>query len=173
MTGEAEMSRNIILIGMMGTGKSTVGTLIAEALDFEFVDLDQWVTEQEGRSIPEIFTDKGEEYFRSVESAVLIEALQAEGRVISTGGGAVLASHNRSVMLENGFVVALTATAEDIISRVSGDINRPLLAGNAEERVRRIMEERRDAYRFAHCTVDTTDKNAAQVSQHILMHYRG
>ncbi|WP_410511650.1 shikimate kinase [Paenibacillus sp. BR2-3] len=166
-------NKNIILIGMMGTGKTTVGTLVAEELDYEFIDLDHVIIEQEGRSIPEIFADSGEEYFRSVETAVLKRTLQAGGRVVSTGGGAVLAPGNTLLMLENGFVVALTATAEDIISRIGGDDKRPLLAGNAEERVRRIMEERRNAYRFAHCTVDTTGLNAAQVSQHILMHYRG
>lgn len=77
------------------------------------------------------------------------------------------------MMLENGLVVALTATEEVILSRVSGDQNRPLLAGNAQERVRTIMEQRREAYRFAHCTVDTSELSAAEVSQHILMHYRG
>jgi len=77
------------------------------------------------------------------------------------------------MMLENGFVVALTATAEDIISRVGSDENRPLLAGNAEEQVKRLLEQRKDAYLFAHYTVDTSGLSAAQVSQHILMHYRG
>jgi len=166
-------AKNIILIGMMGTGKSTVGTLVAQELGYEFVDMDHVIIQQEGRSIASLFADSGEAYFRKVESAVLEQTLQTGGKVVSTGGGAVLAPGNRSVMLENGFVVALTATAEDIIARVSGDHNRPLLAGNAEERVRRIMEERRDAYRFAHCTVDTSGLSAAQVSQHILAHYRG
>jgi shikimate kinase len=166
-------AKNIILIGMMGTGKSTVGMLVAQELGYEFVDLDHVIIQQEGRSIADIFADSGEAYFRKVESAVLGQTLQNGGKVVSTGGGAVLAPGNSSVMLENGFVVGLTATAEDIIARVSGDDNRPLLAGNAEERVRRIMEERRDAYRFAHCTVDTSGLSAAQVSQHILMHYRG
>jgi shikimate kinase len=98
--------------------------------------------------------------------------LQGEGRIISTGGGAVLAPGNAEMMLRHGHVVALTATEDEIIARVSGDENRPLLAGNAAERVRAIMEQRREAYRFAHCTVDTTELNVAEVSQYILMHYR-
>jgi shikimate kinase len=171
MTGDR--NKNIILVGMMATGKSTVGALLAEKLGYELVDLDRVIVETEGRSIAEIFATDGEEYFRSVETAALKRMLEAENKLISTGGGAVLAPGNTSLMLSKGHVVALTATEEEIIARVSEDVNRPLLAGNAEERVRRIMKDRQDAYLFAHYTVDTTGLSAAEVSQHILMHYRG
>lgn len=164
--------RNIILVGMMATGKSTVGAILAEELGYELVDLDAWIIGREGRSIADIFADGGEQMFRELESAALKEVLQGERRVISTGGGAVLAPGNAEMMLEHGYVVALTANEEAIIERVSGDENRPLLAGNAAERVRSIMEQRREAYRFAHCTVDTTSLNVAEVSQYILMRYR-
>ncbi|ETT63455.1 MULTISPECIES: shikimate kinase [Paenibacillus] len=164
--------RNIILVGMMATGKSTVGAILAEELDYELVDLDAVITGREGRSIADIFAEGGEQAFRSIESAVLQEMLQGERKVISTGGGAVLAPGNAEVMLEHGFVVALTASEDTIIERVSGDENRPLLAGNAANRVRSIMEQRREAYRFAHCTVDTTELNVAEVSQYILLRYR-
>lgn len=166
-------NRNIILVGMMATGKSTVGAILAEELGYELVDLDHVIIESEGRSIPEIFAEGGEAQFRKIESAVLQKMLEGERRVISTGGGAVLAPGNAEMMLDKGLVVALTAVEEEIIARVSGDQERPLLAGNAQERVRTIMEQRRNAYRFAHCTVDTTKLSAAEVSQHILMHYRG
>lgn len=170
---EAQRNKNIILVGMMATGKSTVGAILAEELGYELVDLDHVIIETEGRSIAEIFAEDGEEYFRSVETAVLKRMLESENKLISTGGGAVLAPGNTALMLSKGHVIALTATEEEIIARVSGDQNRPLLAGNAEERVRRIMEDRHNAYLFAHCTVDTTGLTAAEVSQHILMHYRG
>lgn len=166
-------NKSVILVGMMATGKSTVGAILAEQLGYELVDLDQVIIETEGRSIAEIFAENGEEYFRSVETMVLKRMLQDENKVISTGGGAVLAPGNTSLMLENGLVVALTASEEEIISRVGGDHNRPLLAGNAKERVRRIMEQRREAYLFAHYTVDTTELTTAQVSEYILTHYRG
>ncbi len=172
-TSHSSNNKNIILVGMMATGKSTVGAILAEQLGYELVDLDQVIIETEGRSIAEIFADNGEEYFRRVETEVLKRMLKDKKKIISTGGGAVLAPGNTLLMLENGIVVALTASEEEIISRVSGDHKRPLLAGNAEEKVRRIMEQRRDAYLFAHYTVDTTGLNTAQVSEHILMHYRG
>lgn len=164
--------RNIILVGMMATGKSTVGAILAEELGYDLIDLDAWIMEREGRSITDIFADGGEQMFRQLESAALKEVLQGRRRVISTGGGAVLAPGNSEMMLEHGYVVALTANEEAIIERVSGDENRPLLAGNAAERVRSIMEQRREAYRFAHCTVDTTSLNVAEVSQYILIRYR-
>ncbi|MBW4083625.1 shikimate kinase [Paenibacillus sp. S150] len=166
-------NKNIILVGMMATGKSTVGALLAEELGYELVDLDHVIIQNQGRSIAELFAEGGEAYFRKIESAVLKEMLEGEGRIISTGGGAVLAPGNAEMMLQRGLVVALTATEEEILARVSGDLNRPLLAGNAQKRVRTILEQRRDAYRFAHCTVDTTKLSAAEVSQHILTHYRG
>lgn len=169
---QEDKNKNIILVGMMATGKSTVGAILAEELGYELVDLDHVIIETEGRSIAEIFAEDGEEYFRSVETAVLKQMLESENKLISTGGGAVLAPGNTALMLSKGHVVALTATEEEIIARVS-DENRPLLAYNAEERVRRIMEDRQDAYLFAHYTVDTTGLTAAEVSQHILMHYRG
>lgn len=165
--------KSIILVGMMATGKSTVGVLLAEALGYELVDLDRVIVEREGKSIAELFAEGGESHFRRIETEALERELQGEGKIISTGGGAVLAPGNAELMLAGGYVVALTATEEAILERVSGDKNRPLLAGNAQERVRTIMEERRDAYRFAHCTVDTTALDAAEVSRHILMHYRG
>lgn len=166
-------NKNIILVGMMATGKSTVGALLAEELGYELVDLDDVIIQKEGRSIAELFAEGGEEYFRRIESAVLKDMLEGEGRIISTGGGAVLAPGNADIMLQNGLVVALTASEEAIITRVSGDQNRPLLAGNAQERVRTILEQRRNAYRFAHCTVDTTELSVAEVTKHILMRYRG
>lgn len=98
MTGELEqqqsyntLRKNIILVGMMATGKSTVGAMLAEELGFELVDLDHVIIESEGRSIADIFADGGEAYFRKVETAVLQRMLEGEGRIISTGGGAALA----------------------------------------------------------------------------------
>ncbi|WP_151734800.1 shikimate kinase ['Paenibacillus yunnanensis' Narsing Rao et al. 2020] len=171
--GRRLRKRNIILVGMMATGKSTVGAMLAEELGYELVDLDHWIVQEEGRSIAEIFAAEGESYFRSAESAALKRVLEGEGKVVSTGGGAALAPGNAELMLAQGLVVALTATEDVIVARTSGDEGRPLLAGNARERVRAIMEARRDAYRFAHCTVDTSELSAAEVLQHILMHYRG
>lgn len=167
-----EPKDNIILIGMMGTGKSTVGALLAAETGHELIDLDLEIERKAGMTIPQIFADKGEAFFRELENAVLREVLQQEHVILATGGGCVLRAENCMEMTAHGWVVSLKADAESIISRVGDDPNRPLLAGGVRERVTRLLEERRGAYDFAHCTVDTAGKSAADVASEILMHYR-
>ncbi|WP_237391857.1 shikimate kinase [Paenibacillus dendrobii] len=168
-----QTKENIILIGMMGTGKSTVGEILAAQLGYALVDLDAVVVATAGMTIPEMFELHGEVYFREAETAALRSVLTSGDRqIIATGGGAVLKPLNCELMVDGGYVVALTAEAEAIIDRVKGDSNRPLLAGNAEERIRAILEERKHAYEFAHCTVNTSSLNAEEVAQQILTHYR-
>ncbi|MUG64738.1 shikimate kinase [Paenibacillus sp. 7541] len=171
--GLNQVSQNIILIGMMGTGKTTVGRLVAERLGFQLLDLDAEIERMEGRTIPEMFAEEGEAYFRKAESRALHNVLAAKRLVIATGGGAVLNPDNCAAMKQGGWVAALTADAETIIERVRGDANRPLLAGDVEERVRRIMAEREDKYRFADVTIDTVGRSADEVATEILTHYRG
>lgn len=167
------LHHNIVLIGMMGTGKSTVGSLLAAKTGKTFVDLDQRIVREAGRSIPDIFAAEGEAYFRDLESAALRNTLQEQGIVLATGGGAVLREANRLAMRGGGLVVALQATADEILARVGEDPNRPLLAGGAKERITALLEERKELYAFAHLTVDTSRKSAEQVAAEILTHYRG
>ncbi|GIP39758.1 shikimate kinase [Paenibacillus sp. J31TS4] len=148
----------IVLIGFMGTGKSTVGRALAERLGWTFVDSDEEAEKREGRSIRDMFEQDGEAYFRRQEHETLAALLERSGVVIATGGGAVLAEANRTLMKEKGLVAALTALPETIIGRVGADGNRPLLQGNAEERVRALLEERKEAYLFADVTVATDGK---------------
>lgn len=168
-----QWDRNIILIGMMGTGKSTVGHLIAQQLGYTLVDLDREIEKAVGKSIPAMFESEGESFFRNAESAVLDRVLGGRRLVIATGGGAVLRKENCELMSQKGWVAALMADEASIINRVRGDSGRPLLAGDhLEERVRQLMEERRDCYRFAHVTVDTTGRSAQEVALEVLAHYR-
>lgn len=160
--------QNIVLIGFMGTGKTTVGKLLSKQMDWNFVDTDQLVEQREGKSIPELFGTRGEAYFRNVESEVIHECLQQTQQIVATGGGSVLNKTNRERMQDNGFVVALTAEADTIIRRVKHDRNRPLLHGNVEESVRKILIERKEAYQFADLTVDTTYSNFEETLQTIL-----
>ncbi|WP_411343112.1 shikimate kinase [Paenibacillus sp. WLX1005] len=163
---------NIILVGMMGTGKTTVGTLLAERLDYPLVDMDTVIAEKEGMSVQEIFRIHGEAYFRDLESRVLEEVLHQTGQIVSTGGGCVLREWNCTVMLDKGLVVALTADVDHIVNRVAGDDNRPLLAGDTRQRVRTIMEERKEVYQFAHVTVDTSLLTPDEVALQVLTRYR-
>lgn len=168
-----QTDRNIILIGMMGTGKSTAGSIIAQQLNYTLVDLDAEIEKAVGKSIPAMFESEGELFFRNAEAVVLERVLERQRLVIATGGGSVLRKENCELMSSKGWVAALTADESVIVERVRGDENRPLLAGNLEDRVRKIMEERKDCYRFADVTVDTTGCSAHEVALNILTHYRG
>lgn len=160
--------RNIVLVGFMGTGKSTVAAALAERLGWTKIDLDTSIEEAEGTSIPNLFAEKGEPFFRRVETAALRRELEGRSnQVVATGGGAALAEENRAIMLANGLVVALTANVETILRRVQNDPNRPLLRGNAEKAVPELMEARKHVYDFAHIRIDTSSMTVEQIVDRI------
>jgi shikimate kinase len=161
------LDKPIVLIGFMGTGKSTVCRLLAERLGWSWKDTDEEIERREGRSIPDIFAESGEPAFRAIETQVLADLLDTPKIVLATGGGAVLAEANRQAMLEKGYVVALKAEREQIVSRVRNDPNRPLLQGDVEGNVARLLAARQNAYDFAHLTVDTTHLSAEAVVERI------
>jgi shikimate kinase len=154
---------NVILVGFMGTGKTTVGSALAQALGIPHRDLDEAIAEREGCSIPELFATKGEQYFRDAESAALRDLLRERPQVLTTGGGAVLRPENVRLMLQEGTVIALSATEQELIRRLEGDTGRPLLAGGVADRVRRLLEERKGAYDFAPIQIDTTGKDVSEI----------
>ena len=106
--------RNIVLIGMPGCGKSTIGNILSQKLGRELVDTDDMIVRSHGIAIPEIFAQKGEEYFRSAESAAIKEISARQGLIIATGGGAVLRRENVEILRENGVLVFLDRRLEDI-----------------------------------------------------------
>jgi shikimate kinase len=161
------VKHNVILVGFMGTGKTTVGKALAEALDMPHVDLDEAIVKHEGCAIAELFQRKGETYFRDVESGLLRNLLESGGQVLTTGGGAVLRPENVALMLQSGTVIALSATEEELIRRLEQDDQRPLLAGGVAERVRTLLRERKDAYDFAPIQVDTTGKTVEAIVEEI------
>ncbi|MFC0213170.1 shikimate kinase [Paenibacillus chartarius] len=164
---------NVVLVGFMGTGKSTVGTLAAARLGWSFVDSDAWIVQKSGMSIPELFAERGEAEFRRLETEAIRELLSGKGCVLATGGGAVLSAENRELMKEGGLVVALTASKEAIIERVQGDTNRPLLQGGVEERVTALLEARKGAYDFAEVKIDTERLSPEEVAERIVAAIQG
>lgn len=160
----------IILVGFMGTGKSTVGRILADKLKWTFTDSDRFIEQEQGMPIPDIFRERGEAVFRALETEALKRLVGRRRRVIATGGGAVLAAENRNTMLAGGLVVALKARPETIIRRVGGGVERPLLAGNVRDNVMRLYNERKAAYDFADLIVQTDDLSTADVAEHII-HY--
>ncbi|WP_261378333.1 shikimate kinase [Paenibacillus agilis] len=164
---------HLILIGFMGTGKSTVAQYLAEQLAYPYVDLDQEIINLAARSIPDIFAEEGEDAFRNYESEALSKVSEFTSPVVlATGGGAVLREGNCRAMLDSGCVIALTAEEHTIVSRVQNDRNRPLLQGEASKRVSELMEQRRGKYDFAHLSVKTDDRDVQQLAEEIVAFYR-
>lgn len=152
--------RNIVLIGFMGTGKTTIGRLLAKRLGRPFIDSDRKIEEEAGMSIPEIFGRFGEPHFRDLESQVIYRLSLYTSSVIATGGGAVLRPENVRNLQRHGVIIALTAAPDVIIERTCRRGGRPLLeAEDKEQRVRSLLHQRQGAYNFADLTVDTGAKS--------------
>ncbi|MBD2871502.1 shikimate kinase [Paenibacillus arenilitoris] len=169
---ERQPFNKIVLIGFMGTGKSTISRLLSGRLGWARLDGDEEIERVSGKRISDIFAADGEAGFRRIETTVLESLLKDESpAIVATGGGAVLSEYNRSLMLDHAWVVALKASPEHIIERVKSDSSRPLLQGDAAERVHTLLEQRKHAYDFAHFTVDTTGLTAEQVASAIMEAY--
>ena len=162
--------RNVVLIGFMGTGKTTVSEQLSKMYGMRILDMDQEIVMREKMSIPEIFNTYGEEYFRRLETELLIELQTQEGLIISCGGGAAMRERNVAEMKKNGKVVLLTATPETILERVKDDDNRPLLKNRKSvEGISELLEIRRPKYEAAaDIIVETDGKSAEDISKEIM-----
>ncbi len=161
--------KNLILTGFMATGKSAVGQLLAEALGYRFLDTDQMIEAQMGKSIPRIFQEDGETHFRQLEGEVLEEKAGSEGLVIASGGGMIMDEDNYQRLHQLGPIVCLQATPEVILERAGRKKNRPLLAvPNPLEKIRALLAARREAYARADFCVDTSQKTPEEVVSVIL-----
>ena len=166
----APLQPHLVLVGMMGAGKSSVGRRLARRLGWRHVDADKRIERTTGRTIPEIFAADGEAGFRSIEREVLETLLRVPGRtVVSTGGGAVLSPTNCALMRDRGTVVWLRARPETLLDRVGKGNGRPLLADDPAAALRRIAAERQSAYAStAHYVVDVDGCTADQVADAVL-----
>lgn len=155
----------------MGSGKSSIGRMVAKRMGFQFVDTDKLIEERAGKAIPAIFADQGEEAFRDLETAAIESLAHFSRCVISTGGGAVLRERNRALLRELGFVVLLTASEEVLWDRVSRNKKRPLLqTENPRETLSQILAERREVYEAAaECIVDTSHFSHGRSAQEVIV----
>ena len=156
--------RNIVITGFMGTGKTTVAKKVAECLGRTFVDTDEKIVEQAGKSIPEIFEQDGEAVFRHHERRVCRFYAGQSGYVVATGGGALVDPDNRRVMLASGLVVCLLASKDAIRQRLAGQTGRPLFSGDWEA----LYDKRAEAYAAIPHQIDTTSRQPDEVVQEII-----
>ncbi len=162
--------RHLVLIGVMGSGKTKVGHRVAVELERELVDTDALIESEAGRSVAEIFAEEGQDAFRSIERRVVQQALAAtEPAVISTGGGAVLDAESRQLMTDRGVVVWLDPPVHSIAHRLGVDPTRPLLAGAPiAERLTEIRAERADLYESTAQVTVTVDADVETVVAAVL-----
>jgi len=159
----------IVLVGMMGSGKSTIGRKLAQSMGLDFFDSDKLISENEKMSIPDIFQNKGETYFRTLEYETIRGiVLERNGCVLSTGGGAILNHDLRGIIKKNAMMIWLDADLDVLFKRVSKDKNRPLLqTPDPRQTLENLMIKRKDLYAQAHFRVDTSIKNEEKVMQDI------
>ena len=160
---------NIVLIGFMGSGKTTVGKALSEKCGREFLDTDALIEAEEGRKISEIFAKEGEGHFRTLENATLRRLLESEDKIISTGGGIVTSVDNRKLLKDAGRVVYLRVKPETVVKRLKGDESRPLLLGEDKlEKVERLLSARRMLYEeVADLIIDVDNLTAAEIADKI------
>ena len=159
---------NVILVGFMGAGKSVCGRLLARRLGRCFVETDDMIVAAEGRSIPEIFREAGEDRFRRLEGDVIESLRLKSGDVIATGGGMPCRDGRMELLRELGTVVWLDGDVREMLERARRIGNRPMLEGRSMAEIEELYRSRQPYYRRAHVTIDTTGIGADQVVARIL-----
>lgn len=161
--------RSIVLVGLMGCGKSTVGRRVAAALDLDFVDADTEIEEAARKSIPEIFADEGEPFFRDRERRVIARLLTEKGHVLATGGGAYMDDATRENIRSAGICVWLKADLPTLVRRVKKRNHRPLLQqGDVRATMKKLMDTRYPVYAEADVTIDARDISHDLVAREIV-----
>lgn len=169
-----QIKRNIILIGFMGSGKTSAGMVLAQGMSYRFYDTDRLIEQKAGDTINHIFSVYGEEYFRELETNLLAELnADLDQTVLSTGGGLVLREKNTRLLKEMGYVVFLKASKQTTVNRLKGDTTRPLLQGDElEQRVEQLLALRTPVYeKAAHKIIATDDRTVDEIADMIRKAY--
>jgi shikimate kinase/3-dehydroquinate synthase len=166
---EVSEGANVVLTGFMGTGKSEVGLEVARCLDREFVDMDTLIEQRVGMTIPDIFAQRGEGFFRQQERQLCQELAKRRGLVIATGGGALIPEENRRALGTGGLVVCLTCDVEETLRRLAQAEDRPLLdVVDRRERIESLLAERREAYGRIPHQIDTTGLTVEEAAGRVI-----
>ncbi len=167
---EEKLGRPVVLIGMMGAGKSHVGRLLAEALDLEFVDSDRKIEEEAGCKISDIFEREGEEKFRVLEESVISALLGSGPVVVAVGGGAVMNQNTAQAIWDKAISIWLDADIDLLADRVGKSKKRPLLAGgDPKEILENLLKQREPIYRKADITVQSVENSVPETVNNVVM----
>lgn len=157
----------------MGTGKTSVGKLVASRMKMKFIDMDDVIEQRRCETIPQIFERYGEKFFRELEHELVIELSKTHGLVISTGGGIVLNQANIQIFSQTGVVICLQAEPETVLQRVGNDHHRPLLASpDRLMRIKELLEKRRPYYNAIPYQIDTNHLTVEEVAEKVISIYK-
>lgn len=164
------MKKNVVLIGFMGTGKTTVGTLLADRIGFTFIDTDELIFQYVKMPIGDIFFKYGEQYFRELEGNMIQTNIFKHRIVLATGGGAILNPNNLRIIKKYGIVIALEASIDILWNRLHRCTDRPLLlVDNPREKLEEMYIQRQPIYREAHYLINVDNKLPEEVVNEILL----
>ena len=164
---------HIVLVGMMASGKSSIGKVLSKSMNVPFLDVDKEIEFRENRSVKSIFENSGERYFRKLESKIIIENLEErKSTVIATGGGAFLNAAVRKKVNEKSISVWLDVNIETIIARVKKNQNRPLIEKKSDEEVKKIYEKRLKYYEMSKIHIDCNKKTKAECAAEIIFNLK-
>lgn len=166
-------NKPIALIGFMGSGKSSIGPMLAQKLNYRFVDTDTLIEEKAGQKIPDIFAKQGEKAFREMETAVLEDLAKETNLVIATGGGIILREKNRDLLENSTFLVSLITSPEIIFERTRTDNNRPLLQDpNPLLKIKTMLSERKAFYEIGNLQINTDSDSVEHICKMIFERYQ-
>lgn len=160
---------NIILVGMMGAGKTFIGkALHTNFPTMDLIDLDEYIETKQHMKISEIFENFGEPYFRDLETSAINELIQNDNQIISLGGGAFEKKENREILNKNGYTIYLKANAKTLFERIKNETHRPLLKqGFGVEKIKEILEKRESNYQKALIIIDTCQKSKYNIIEEV------
>lgn len=164
--------KNLVLTGFMGTGKSTVGRLIAKKLGYRFIDIDSKIEKDQNMSVSEIFEKYGEEHFRQLEKDTILGVSSLKNTVIATGGGAVMQKENIKNLRSNGIIVLLKTNPDTIYQRIAASEKRPLALGKSAQQIRDQLKERERFYADNDFEYEIEGKSPMQICSDIINIYK-
>lgn len=163
------MSKNIVLTGLMGSGKTTVGKVLANKLTKKFIDTDELIEKQEKISINEIFSSFGESCFRTLETEMIKKVCKSQNQIISTGGGIVEKPENIKILKKKSVVFYLYAPVEELFERIKNEKNRPLLNNDAPKwALEKLFQKRESLYEQCDVKIETSGKSIDQITEEII-----
>jgi shikimate kinase len=164
-------NKNLIFLGMMGSGKSSIGSLVSKKLDLPFIDVDNIIVENTGMSILEIFEKKGEGYFRNLEEKVTLKCLKTSKKVISLGGGGFINAKIRKEILSNHFSFWLCWDESILIKRIKGSKKRPLVSKATDQEIKAIIKDRSKIYSNAQFKINCNKLTKTEIVKKIIKIY--